>query len=134
MTNKGSNLTAEDVLQRYRDDDLLEYCDGPLIDVNQRGLFGDFPIHIAAVRGDLEEIKALVGGGADVNAVGERCETPLHAAVGQNHLEAAQLLLECGASVKAKRDDGRTPLDIAKLMGRIDLMDLLSDKRAQANQ
>jgi uncharacterized protein len=66
-----TRATASDILRRYRDEELPEFCDRELIDVNQRGLFGSYPIHVAATRGSIEEIVALIEGGADVNAVGE---------------------------------------------------------------
>lgn len=71
MTN-GSNraLTAKDVLRRYLDEGLAEFVGLPLDDVRQRGNFGDCPIHVAAVRGDVDELTALIEGGSDVNARG----------------------------------------------------------------
>jgi len=62
--------------------------------VNQAGNFGDRPIHVACIRGDLEEIGALVHEGADVNATGELGNTPLHEAVGQGHIGVVKALLE----------------------------------------
>ena len=46
-------MTAKEVLDSYIKDDLPEFFGLPLIDVNQRGHFGDYPLHIACTRGSL---------------------------------------------------------------------------------
>src|SRR5690242_14396199 len=107
-------LTAAEVLRRYKDEDLPAFSGIDLKDVDQVGLFGERPLHIAACRGITEEIEALIKAGAHVNAPGELGYTPLHEAVSQNHVEAIRILLEHGASVMAKNEDGKTPLDMAR--------------------
>jgi len=64
----------------------VEFLELPLDDVNQRGNFGDYPIHVTAMRGDVDELRALIEAGADVNAAGELGHTPLHQAVAQGHI------------------------------------------------
>jgi uncharacterized protein len=119
-------LTAADVLRRYKDEEEQpEFLDRPLDDVNQVGLFGSYPIHLAATRGIIEEVNAFLDGGADVNAAGEHGFTPLHNAVGQEHIEVVKLLLERGADVTRKNDWGSTALDRAKMKKRDDIADLL---------
>jgi hypothetical protein len=71
-SGNSQRLNAADVLRRYKDEELPEFCEIPLHDVNQAGNFGDRPIHVASIRGSLDEIAALVHGGADVDATGER--------------------------------------------------------------
>ncbi len=63
----------------------------------------------AASIGDVEEIQALVGKGADVNATdGSGC-TALHWAASSRNVEAVQAVLDKGANVNVKIDaDGRT--------------------------
>lgn len=119
------SLTASDVLQRYIEEDLPEFCELLLDDVNQRGNFGNAPIHVAATRGALDELAALVVGGADVNAQGELGNTALHDAVGQGHVKAVEFLLQCGALTSVKNDAGLTPLDIARMRERVRIVDLL---------
>jgi hypothetical protein len=75
-------MTAADVLKRYMEEDLPEFCELVLEHVNQPGNFGNLPIHVAAVRGLPEELDALIAGGADVNAAGELGNRPLHEAIG----------------------------------------------------
>lgn len=87
-------LTARDVLSRYIQEDLPEFKGIKLIDVNQKGLHGSTPLSVAATRGDIEEVRALLEGGADPNGRGEQGVTPLHDAVGQEHFEVARLLMQ----------------------------------------
>ncbi len=125
MADYGS-LTAAEVLERYREDTLPEFLGRPLNDVNERGIFGNTPLHVAAVRGDLAELTALLDGGADINAVGELGYTPLHYAVSQEMLEAAELLLSRGAMKTIGDEHGRTPLDLASLRERDAFVRLLA--------
>lgn len=83
MTN-GRHITAADVLRRYMDEELPAFCGIQLESVNQVCRFGERPLHVAATRGIMEEVAALVEAGAEVNAHGELGNTPLHEAVGQN--------------------------------------------------
>ena len=69
---------------------------------------------VAASRGSVEELAALIQAGADVKARGEHGNTPLHEAVSHNHLDAIQFLLDHGASAAAKNDDRKTPVELAK--------------------
>jgi ankyrin repeat protein len=93
--------------------------------VNQRGNFGNYPISVAAVRGDLDELTALLNGGADVNASGERANTPLHEAVHQNHIDAVEMLLSRGAATHLTNEEGKTALDIARILGYDELASVL---------
>jgi len=106
--------TAAQVLQSYTDDDLPDFCDCPITDVNQAGSNGDRPLHIACIRGNLDDVVALVEGGADVNASGDLGYAPLHHAAGDGHLEIVNVLLSHGADVNARNEFGQTPIDLAK--------------------
>ncbi len=44
-------LTAAEVLQRFKDEDLPAFVEMALTDVNQVGNFGERPLDVAAVRG-----------------------------------------------------------------------------------
>jgi len=119
-------LTAADVLRSYAED--TGRFRVPLKDVNQPDVFGDYPIHIAAIREALDEMIALIAGGADVNALGEDGYTALHWAAGEGNVEAVKLLLEHGARTDI-RDDlfGRTPVEHAKLHGHEAVVSLLAE-------
>lgn len=128
--SKNPNLTGAEVLRRYKDEELPAFVGIFLQDVNQVGNFGDRPLHVASVRGDLDEIAALISAGADVNAPGDLANTPLHEAVSQEHLSAIQFLLNSGASPNMKNEFGQTPLDIARDKGRSDIARLLEEALA----
>ena len=51
------NLTALEVLAKYYDEDLPDFCE-PLTDVNQVGTFGNRPLHLACYRGNMAEVVA----------------------------------------------------------------------------
>jgi ankyrin repeat protein len=69
--------------------------DGP----NVRGRsFGDTPLHIVAIWGDVEAARVLIASGAEIDARGEDDFTPLHNAVEQGHTEVVELLLDAGAN------------------------------------
>jgi uncharacterized protein len=126
MTDESINrITAADVLRRYREEILLEFLDLPLDDVNQRGHFGDRPIHIAAFRGSVADLRALIEGGAHINAQGDRDFTPLHNAVLNNQIDAVKFLLEIGVDQQIPNDDGNTALELARVMAHPDIIKLL---------
>jgi ankyrin repeat protein len=129
IRKSSQHLTADEVLRRYKDEELPEFCEITLHDVNQAGNFGDRPIHVACIRGSLDEIAALVHGGADVDATGERDYTPLHHAVAQGHIAVVKALLEYGASRNKRNDIAMTALDLAKLNGRNEIAELLGNDR-----
>jgi|SRR5215831_15340544 len=120
-------LSAQDVLMRYKDEELPEFCELDLNNVNQEGNFGNRPIHVAAVRGNLDEIEALANGGADVNAKGERGNSALHEAAYQGHHSAVELLLRLGANPQVENEDQDTPADVARGLGHEVVAQLLLD-------
>jgi uncharacterized protein len=119
-------LTAAQVLQRY--EDLPAFCGIKLTGVNQPGRFGERPLDVAAVRGNLDEIRTLLDTGADINARAEHGNTALHEATGQGHIEVVKLLLEFGARTDFRNEFGQTALDIASLRDRKDITALLRAK------
>lgn len=121
-------LSAADVLKRYKEDDLAAFGEIDLTNVNQVGLSGEHPLDIAAVRGDREEIYALLDGGADINAPGELGYTALHEAVGQGHVDAVHVLLEFGARTDIRNEFGDTAADIASMRKRDEILALLRSK------
>ncbi len=67
-------------------------------------------LHIAAVRGDVEEVKRLLAEGTDPNVVDRDYDTPLHLAADASQAEAVSVLLQAGADPNARCRDGDTPL------------------------
>jgi truncated hemoglobin YjbI len=71
-------------------------------------------LHMAARRGNIGTIAALLDGGADTEARDSAGETPLRRAVNCNRMEAAKLLLERGADAHSRDNRGRRPLEAAR--------------------
>ena len=67
-----------------------------LRDLNQAGLHGDAPLHLAAASGDADDIMLLLSSGAKINAAGRNRNTALHHVALHGHAEALQVLLEYG--------------------------------------
>jgi uncharacterized protein len=122
MTHK---LTAAEVLRRYQEEELPEFVELKLEDVNQRGNIGDRPIHVASVRGNVAEVIALIEGGADVNLLGELNFSALEYAATFGHLNVIRILLEHGARKSNRNDLGQSALDIAKANGFDDIVRIL---------
>jgi uncharacterized protein len=122
-------LTAMEVLHRYREEELPEFLGIPLENVNQAGNSGDRPLHVAAIRGNMDEIMALVAGGADVNASGDLGNTPLHQAAAQGHLHAVKFLLSKGASKDKKNEFDESAIDVAHSQGHDEIAQLVASWR-----
>ena len=102
------------VLKSYQDEP--EYLDVPITGLDTESLYGNFPIHIAALNGDLAGLAVLIKHGADVNQKGEDDFTPLHDAVTNDQPSAIDLLLKHGADKDAVNCDNETPWALAKFL------------------
>ncbi len=105
-----NELNLIEILKEYSQ--LPEYIGINLDTVNTVSLFGDYPINIAATRGDLNEIKLLLKFGANINTKGEHGYSPLHNAVEQGYIDIVQFLVERGANKNILNDDGISPLSL----------------------
>lgn len=121
-------LTSADVLRHYMDEELPDFVGINLIDVNQKGRFGNTPLDAAAVGGKLEEVEALLDGGADPNIQCEHGCTPLYDAVGQGHSEVVRMLLSRGANPEIRSDFGDTPRERALKKGLMGIVKLFDEK------
>ncbi len=102
-------------------------------DVNFVEKQGYTPLHIAALRGNIEIVKTLIGFGANVNAIDQNGETPLHKAALWGNTKVAEILLDCGANVHANNKDGTTALNLAIKKGNIETIRLLIQFHASVN-
>jgi serine/threonine-protein kinase len=71
------------------------------------------PLLTAISKGDINQVRSLLDGGANVNEAGHDGVTPLIAAVAHERLDAAQLLIEHGADVDLADLSRNTPLMVA---------------------
>lgn len=83
--------------------------------VDSRGIFGDYPLHVAATRCSQSEIEILVSAGANVNAIGEDGYTPLMNSVEQGCLDCVILLIDRGADPETVNDEGLNAKTLAYL-------------------
>ena len=125
-TNNQQNKTLQAILLDYSS--LPEYSEMSVPAVNTKSLFGDYPIHIAAVRSAIEDISMLLDNGADINALGEHGYTPLHDAVEQGHLHAVQYFVEHEANISIKSEFDMTPIELAETLGEKEIYDFLDSR------
>ncbi|RPI54022.1 MAG: hypothetical protein EHM55_12070, partial [Acidobacteria bacterium] len=79
--------------------------------VNGKGQGGWTPIMLAALYGDVEDVRLLLAQGADPNAQNDGGGTALMYAI--EEMEKTRLLLDRGAEVDARSGEGRTALLVA---------------------
>ena len=82
---------------------------------------------LAALRGDLPLVQALVAADADVNKPGW---TPLHYAATGGHVPVIEALLEAHAYIDAASPNGSTPLMMAAMYGNVASVQMLIDAGA----
>jgi len=83
--------------------------DIPLTTVDQENVVGERPIHIAAWKGDPEDIAWLLDNGAEINQTGDYEMTPLHYAYMGAKLDNVAILVERGSNRFARCDRGMLP-------------------------
>ncbi|XP_007258487.3 ankyrin repeat domain-containing protein 12 isoform X1 [Astyanax mexicanus] len=93
--------------------------------VNKRNERGETPLHMAAIRGDVKQVKELIELGADVNVKDFAGWTPLHEACNLGYYDVAKVLIGAGAEVNTQGLDDDTPLHDASSSGHKDIVKLL---------
>lgn len=95
-------------------------------DPNTVGTGGTTPLAEAALKGDLESVRALLARGAKSGAVSRIGTQPIHDAALADHPEVIRELVKQGAEVNARtRDEAQTPLHVASAMGRTKAVEAL---------
>ena len=91
------------------------------------------PVADAAMRGDVDQVRALLRGGADVNASQGDGMTALHWAAENGDADLAEVLILAGGSVGSKtRIGGFTPLMVASRSGSSAVVKALLEAGADA--
>lgn len=102
------------ILRKYSD--VPDMHGSQLLTVDDKSVYGDQVLHLACVKGDLDDVKILLQSNADINARGEKGFTPLHYAVEQRRIEVVEYLLSVGADPCIINDNGDTAQDLAELL------------------
>ena len=100
------------------------------VNVDARNAQDESPLMIAAIKGNVEAVKALIAREADVNKTGW---TPLHYAASAGspqHAVIISLLLENHAYIDAASPNGTTPLMMAASYGSPEAVKLLVEEGA----
>ncbi|XP_062287287.1 BRCA1-associated RING domain protein 1 [Scomber scombrus] len=78
--------------------------------VMKRNHKGETPLHLAAIKGDVEAVKELLDQGADPNLKDNAGWTPLHEACNLGHLGVAEVLVSRGALLNTPGYENDSPL------------------------
>ncbi|WP_082913106.1 ankyrin repeat domain-containing protein [Polynucleobacter wuianus] len=98
------------------------------IDVDLSNKYGETPLMMASIDGDLPVVKTLVQQNkAKLDHIGW---TPLHYACAKGQLQVAQFLVSSGADVNSRSPNGTTPLMMAAQAGNEELIKFLLDNGA----
>jgi ankyrin repeat protein len=82
--------------------------------VNAKDDVGYTALHLAASKGMLRVVEALLNRGADINAPTKGGDTALMLAAPMDHLGVVKLLLERGADTGVRNEKGKTAKDLAQ--------------------
>lgn len=94
---------------------------------------GETSLHIAAMKGKIDEMRSLIEEGADLNAKDNAGWTPLHEACNHGHIDAVQELLRAGVLVNTPGYEDETALMDAVLNGHFEIVELLLQNGADAS-
>ncbi|KAF5903389.1 BRCA1-associated RING domain protein 1, partial [Clarias magur] len=91
---------------------------------------GETPLHLAAIKGDVETTKALLEQGADPNLKDHAGWTPLHEACNLGHVGVVEVLLQQGALINTPGYENDSPLHDAVRNGHAAVARLLLEHGA----
>lgn len=77
-------------------------------------------LHLAALNGHLDTVRALLQRGADIHAREKMQDTPLALALVKDHVEVVRLLLQSGADPSLKSKTGQTALHVGASWGALE--------------
>ncbi|XP_078726917.1 BRCA1-associated RING domain protein 1 [Lampetra fluviatilis] len=91
---------------------------------------GETPLHVAAIKGDIDGVEHLLKNGADPNIKDNAGWTPLHEACNHGHARVVELLLDHGAFINAPGYENDSPLHDAVSNGHTHVAGLLVGRGA----
>ncbi|XP_028249577.1 BRCA1-associated RING domain protein 1 isoform X2 [Parambassis ranga] len=86
---------------------------------------GETPLHLAAIKGDLEAVRELLDQGADPNLKDNAGWTPLHEACNLGHLAVVEVLISKGALLNTPGYENDSPLHDAVRNGHSAIVKVL---------
>ena len=89
---------------------------------------------VAAEKGIIGDVKALIEAGANLNQPLNSGATPLFFAAQNGHLEVVEALIKAGANFNEAKKDGATPLFVAAQNGHLEVVKALIEAGANFNQ
>uniref|UniRef100_A0A3B4ZVW2 BRCA1 associated RING domain 1 n=1 Tax=Stegastes partitus TaxID=144197 RepID=A0A3B4ZVW2_9TELE len=101
--------------------------------VMERNHKGETPLHLAAIKGDVEAVKELLNQGADPNLKDNAGWTPLHEACNLGHLAVVEVLVSRGALLNTPGYENDSPLHDAVRNGHPAVVKLLLQMGASQN-
>jgi uncharacterized protein len=125
-------MSSEDLsrlLQRYLMEDTYTFSGLKQIEVNTKGAELHAPLHMAVIRGALQDVNLLVQGGADVNAQDDIGMTPLLFAVIGGDPELIEILLGAGARADCHNHFGETAMSLVSGIHSDQIKNLLQNRR-----
>lgn len=93
--------------------------------INKTNKHGESPLQIAAIKGDLKQVKLLIKQGAQVNTRDHAGWSPLHEAACKGYLDVCKMLIKNGAEVNVHGYCDETPLHDAAFNGHPKIVTLL---------
>jgi ankyrin repeat protein len=106
--------------------DLAKYLLAQRARVRVRNAFGDSPLMLAALKGQLELVRLLAAHGGEINPSGW---TPLHYCAWSGEADVCRLLLDLGAHVNALSANDTSPIMMAARQGHIETVQLLLERK-----
>ena len=104
------------------------------VNINSMNAEGLSPLHLAAIKGDIEVTKLLINEGADIELKDSKHgSTPLLYACQNGRTKTVQTLLENGADINAKSSNGTRAIHFAAQSGKTVIIQLLLQKGLDIN-